>query len=76
MIRMVDSGETHNFMKEEVAKELGLQLEPSHASFKAVNVCIEKVIDTTNEVYLNLGDWSGTTSFTIVPIDDFEFVLG
>jgi hypothetical protein len=32
---MVDSGVTHNFMKEDVARELGLQLEPGTDFFQS-----------------------------------------
>jgi len=41
-----------------------------------MNLKVEKVIDTTNGVTLNLRYWSGTTSFTIVPMDDFEVFMG
>jgi hypothetical protein len=76
VITVVDSGVTCNFMKEEVAKELGLQFEPVMTSFKAMNSRMEKVIGTTKEISLKLGNWSGTISFTIVPVDGFDIVLG
>jgi hypothetical protein len=76
MVVMVDSGVTHNFMKEDVVRELGLQLELAQTSFKAVNLRVEKVIGMTNEVTLKLGYWSGTTSFTIVPMDILRLFLG
>ncbi len=41
---MVDSGVTHNFMIDEVAKELGLKLEPPQKSSKAINSEVEKVV--------------------------------
>ena len=71
MQAMLDSGATQNFMKESVARELGLQLEPVQTSFKAVNSEVEKVIGIVNGVTLKLGEWSGAVDFTIVPMDDF-----
>lgn len=34
---MVDSGVTHNFMEDDVSKELGLKLETTASTFKAIN---------------------------------------
>jgi len=44
LLALVDSGASHNFMREEVAKELGLKLEPGERMFKSVNIDVEKVI--------------------------------
>lgn len=41
-----------------------------------MNTKVEQVIGITNGVTLKLGDWSGTINFTIVPMEDFEIVLG
>ena len=38
MMEMVDSGETHNFMKDSIAKILGLKLEESPNAIKVVNL--------------------------------------
>jgi hypothetical protein len=76
VIVMVHSGETHNFMKEDIAKDIWLQLELVKNSFKEVNSGVEKVIYIAKEVSMKLKYWSGTTSFTIVPMNNFELVLG
>lgn len=54
---MVNSGATCNFMKDEVVKELGLKLEISLNSFKAINSKVEKVVGMANGVTLKLGVW-------------------
>ena len=41
-----------------------------------VNVGVERVVDVAKDISLKLYDWCGKTSFTIVPMDDFEVVLG
>jgi hypothetical protein len=35
-----------------------------------------RVVGVAKYILLKLGDWCGKTSFIIVPMDDFEFVLG
>jgi hypothetical protein len=41
---LVDSGATRNFVKEEVIIMLGLKIEPTQSSFKAVNSEVERVV--------------------------------
>jgi hypothetical protein len=36
---------------------------------------IEMDVGVAKEILLNLDDWCGKMSFTIVPMDDFEVVL-
>jgi hypothetical protein len=45
-------------------------------TFKIVNAGMERVIGVAKDISLKLGDWCGKMSFTIVPMDDFEVVLG
>jgi hypothetical protein len=71
---MVDSGATHNFLREDMLQRLGLQPKPMQTNFKAVNSGEERVIGVAKDVPLKLGDWCERTSFTIVPMDDFEVV--
>jgi hypothetical protein len=56
MITMVDSGVTHNFLREDMVQNLGLQPEPMHTIFKIVNASVEGVIGVAKDVSLNLGD--------------------
>ena len=73
---MVDSGAAHNFSKDSVAKNLGLRLEEYLSTFKEVNSQMEKVIGRTKELSMKIGDWSGLVNFTVVPMDNFNVVLG
>jgi hypothetical protein len=76
VLAMVDSGVTHNFLREDMVQRLGLQPEPTQTTFKTVNAGVERVVGVAKDISLKLGDWCGKTSFTIVPMDDFEVVLG
>ena len=73
---LIDSGATHNFVNEEVAKRLGLQVEQKENMFKEVNSSIERVAGVVQKVSLSIGEWAGVSDFTVVPLDDFEVVIG
>jgi hypothetical protein len=73
---MVDSGATHNFVREEMVWRLGFQSESLHKKFKTFNAGVERVIGVTKEILLNLGDWCGKTRFIVFSMHDFKFVLG
>ena len=73
---LIDSGATHNFVNEEVAKRLGLQVEHKENMFKAVNSSVERVVGVAQKVSLSIGEWAGVSDFTVVPLDDFEVVIG
>jgi hypothetical protein len=73
---MVNNGLTHNSLREDMVHRLELQLEPSHTTFKTINVGLERVIGVAKDIWLKPGDWCGKRSFTFVPRDDFEVVLG
>jgi len=76
ILALVDSGATHNFVNEEVAKRLGLQAEQKENMFKAVNSSVERVQGVAQKISLRIGEWAGVSDFTIVPLDDFEVVIG
>ena len=76
MLTLVDSGATHNFVKEEAAKNFNLKVELRKNMFKVVNLEMERVEGVARQVSLKLGEWVGMTNFTIIPLDDFDVVLG
>ena len=73
---LIDSNATHNFANKEVAKRLGLQVERRENMFKAVNWGIKRVIGVAQKVSLSIGEWARVSDFIIVPLDDFEVVIG
>ena len=73
---LVESGATHNFMKDSVSKRLVLKLEEYLNAIKAVISKVAKVIGKAKDILVRLSDWSGMIGFMVVPLDDFDVVLG
>ena len=44
--------------------------------FKAINSKVERVIVLARQVPLKIGEWTCVVNFTVVPLDDFDVVLG
>lgn len=73
---MVDISATHNFVREEWAKDLGRAYVFSDTLLKTVNALSTTVYGFAPRVQLVLGDWKGLTDFTIAPMDVFDIILG
>ena len=73
---MLDTGATHNFVMEQMAKELGLNYVASNTLLKTVNATPTSVHGFAMKVPIDLGDWTGLTDFTIAPMDVFDVILG
>lgn len=73
---MVDTGATHNFISGEEAKRLGLQLAKDTSKMKAVNSEARPIHGVAKDVELRIGGWKGTTFLSVVPLDDFQVILG
>lgn len=76
VLTMVDSGASHNFMSEDIARKLSLKFVPVEAHMKTVNSPPTAILGVAERVETVLGEWSGKVDFTIVRIDDYEAVLG
>ncbi|CAL5371561.1 unnamed protein product [Camellia sinensis] len=73
---MVDTGATHNFMSEKVVQTLGLQVTQSASRIKAVNSAAQSVQGMASKVSITVGDWTGRVNLMVVPLDDFDVILG
>ena len=73
---LVDTGATHNFMHEGVAKSLGIRINLGKGTIKSVNTSAKPVTGEAKGVQTRIGDWNGTISFTVVAMDDYDIVLG
>ncbi|CAL5372637.1 unnamed protein product [Camellia sinensis] len=73
---MVDTGASHNFIKAEEAKRLGLRLDRGQALMKTVNTKAKPVEGLARGVELHLGGWRGKVNFSIASLDDYDVVLG
>ena len=74
---MVDNGATHNFVSEAEAARLGLKLVGDDTGkMKAVNSKAMATVGAAKQVRVKLGMWEGTTDLIVVPMDDFDVILG
>ncbi|KAG9459162.1 hypothetical protein H6P81_003670 [Aristolochia fimbriata] len=73
---MIDTGAMHNFMAEEEAMRLRLRWAKDGSTMKAVNSAAKAVCGVAKDVKVKVGKWEGIVNFTIVPMDDFNVILG
>lgn len=57
VLTMVDSGATHNFMSEDVARRIGLKFVPVKAQMKTVNSPPDSILGVAERVDITLGEW-------------------
>jgi hypothetical protein len=55
-LAMVDSSATHYFMRDNVARNLGLHYEKAQTSFKEVNSGEQEIGGTMKDIFMKLGD--------------------
>ncbi|GMQ12089.1 hypothetical protein CsSME_00054546 [Camellia sinensis var. sinensis] len=73
---MVDTGASHNFIKDEEAKRLGLKVDKGQGWLKTVNAEAKPLNGIARGVELHLGTWQGKVDFSVAQMDDFNIVLG
>jgi hypothetical protein len=73
---MLDTGATHNFVAAHMVEKLGLKVGNCPNQLKAVNSEAQPVIGMAHAVSLRVGDWTGKVTFLVVPLDDFDIILG
>lgn len=75
VLAMLDTGATNNFVAEKEAKRLGLKTVQNSFKLKAVN-SEARPTQGTAMVDLKVGEWEGECSLMVVPLDDFDMILG
>lgn len=73
---MVDTGATHNFVMEKLAKDLGLAYVSCDTLLKTINALPATILVFAPRVQLVFGVWKGLTDFTVTPMDMFDIILG
>ncbi|KAE8723919.1 hypothetical protein F3Y22_tig00011277pilonHSYRG00017 [Hibiscus syriacus] len=73
---LVDTGASELFMSDPVANRLGLHVEKANGSIKIVNAEEVPIAGVAKRIELTVGGWSGREPFKVVPLDDFDLVLG
>ncbi|KAL4379844.1 hypothetical protein GQ457_02G026850 [Hibiscus cannabinus] len=73
---LVDTGATDTFIIPEEAERCNLKLSKGKGRMKAVNSGAAVVWGSTKNVKTKVGPWEGNMNYTVVPMDDFNVVLG
>ncbi|KAK4380950.1 RNA-directed DNA polymerase [Sesamum angolense] len=75
VIAMLDSGASHNFVADREIQKLGLTLAQYSSRIKAVT-SEAKPIQGVACVELKVNAWTGKCNLMVVPLDDFDVILG
>ncbi|GAV79110.1 gag-asp_proteas domain-containing protein [Cephalotus follicularis] len=73
---MIDTGASHNFVNERIVGKLGLKVAKHTSKIKAVDADARPVQGVARDVPLQVGAWKGQLNLMIVPLDDFDVILG
>ncbi|KAK9148304.1 hypothetical protein Scep_007061 [Stephania cephalantha] len=75
VLAMVDSGATHSFVADHMVGKLGLDL-VENSTMKAMNSEAKRIQGMATDVNLKVGSWEGKINLMVVPLDDFDVILG
>ncbi|OMO54028.1 Aspartic peptidase [Corchorus capsularis] len=73
---IVDTGASDLFVSEGGAKKLGLKVDKGQGWIKTVNSKETPTMGVAQGVELKLGAWSGKDNIEVIPLDDYDFVVG
>ncbi|GAV90278.1 gag-asp_proteas domain-containing protein [Cephalotus follicularis] len=73
---LVDTGATNNFISEYMANRLCLKAYRGSGYIKTVNSKAKPLIGIAKDVGMKIGQWDGLVSLSIIPLDDYDLVLG
>ncbi|KAE8703426.1 hypothetical protein F3Y22_tig00110469pilonHSYRG00022 [Hibiscus syriacus] len=73
---LVDTDTSELFMSEQVAKRHGLHVEKASGFIKTVNAKEVSIAGVAKGIELTMGGWSAREAIKVIPLDDFDFVLG
>ncbi|XP_071721976.1 uncharacterized protein [Rutidosis leptorrhynchoides] len=73
---LVDTGSTHTYIRDDVAKELGLKWRKVDAMMKAVNTDPTPFVGISHDVKLRVGEWKGKVDMQVSKLDDYALVFG
>jgi len=72
---LVDTSASNMFMSSEVAKSLGLHIEPTKNQYKAVNTNNVMAIYVAQDMEQQIDGWKGELSFKVISLDYNDLIL-
>ncbi|KAL0305330.1 UNVERIFIED_CONTAM: hypothetical protein Sangu_3037600 [Sesamum angustifolium] len=75
VMAMLDSSATHNFVADREIQKLGLTLAQHSSRIKTVNSEAKPIQGVACEE-LKVGAWTGKCNLMVVPLDDFDVIIG
>lgn len=73
---LVDTRALHNFMRIDVAKELGSKVVACMVAVKLIKSKVKALKGVSSSIHIQVGDWHRCVSFIVLLMDDFEAILG
>lgn len=72
----MDTCSSHNFLWMGLAVEIGIRAQPCEISVKDVNSKVKAVTGVAFNVHMWIRQWEGYSDFMVLPLDDFDLILG
>ena len=76
MNALVDTGAYDIFISEEAASKLGIRVEKVGGWLKTINSCEISTAGVARNIDLWIGTWEGKETLEVIPLDDYEFIIG
>ncbi|CAL2268868.1 unnamed protein product [Prunus armeniaca] len=73
---LVDTGVSHNFMSVQKVKRLRCRVSNEAGSMKTMNSFAKPIDRVARGVELHISAWKGVVDFSMIPMDDYDVVLG
>ncbi|PKI57070.1 hypothetical protein CRG98_022574, partial [Punica granatum] len=71
-----DTRASNLFISEEGAKKLGLRVAKTRGRLKTVNSEEVPTCRVAKDMDIRIGQWSGNETIEVIPLDDYDFVIG
>lgn len=73
---MVDMGATDNFINDHKVRQLELNIKKSLSRMMVIKLNAMQIFKLVNEVLIKIEIWSESINIMVVPLDNFQVILG